>query len=272
MRRSVTAFAAAIAAALAISSPVLAGPPAPIQWMDAAGVLHVAGVSANTLPASEQFPERNMKLIQPSAVQAIFARRLFSPTQQIVNGYRFQDSSQFVPTAGYRMIGILVYPTFQGDSNGFAMRGAIFHLQLRSGISATPDSQGTYIMGDRVLAVSGTNRDFTKPDSLGSCLDIKTNNTGSTNADRDTLASSEDIVLVCSAAATNMRGRLYYLFNKDGTPWRGDFLQLWVRIAHCLCSATGSQSVWGCETGNVADFTATFPSKVRTKFDIVGWM
>jgi len=258
-------------AAVALAN--IAAAPVPIQWIDSAGQLHTVGPPPNALTIQEQFPERNMKFIQPAALQSIFWRRLTSVAQQTTNGYRFVDSTQFFNVAGYRMLGVIFTPTFQ-DSNGATegTYGASLAMELRYSLTQTPDTNGTVIIGERSRALTGGVIDYSKPDSLGSLLDIFATNP--TKVEADTVVRRDQYVVNLSNVAGANRARLYYLLNKDGTPWRADNLSIWLKILHSYCDAVGATvgPVYCEPGGGVADAANAMGRKVRLRVDIVGWM
>jgi len=223
------------------------------------------------LQVQEQYPDRNMRLVEPAAIQAIFYRRLTSPAVQAANGYRIIDSSRAIPITGYKMLAVDIYPTFQDSVAAQGTLGATLALEFRTTSAAgVPDSQGVFVPLERFRPASTIGQ----PDSAGTFADLMLSNPAY-SATADTAAKSNQLVAVLTNVAGPNRGRRVYLVMRDGTPIRGDFLVLWARVLHTYCNGVGTQlnQCVYCEPGGVyADAAAANARKVRIRMDVVGWM
>jgi len=222
------------------------------------------------LQVQEQFPDRTMRLIEPVAIQATFIRRLLSPAVQLTGGIRTADSSAAIAVTGYRMLALDFYPTFGDTIAGQGSLGAVFAVEARfTSATGVPDSQGVFIPLERFKSTTTT-----QPDSIGTFADLTTSNPANFTTS-DTLGKSNQLVVVLTNVAGPNRGRRAYLMMRDGTPLRGDFLVVWVRILHAYCNGTGTQAnqcVY-CEPGGpYVDAAAATARRVRLRVSVVGWL
>lgn len=200
-----------------------------------------------SLWVDDKHRDRDMVLIQPSILSDQFLHIAGTPPSGCS---AFPDSSGAVDTHGFQRLALLFYPT-GGDSS----LAVTYALQVRGHYAAVTDSQNTFTNWPVVRATSASsgNLNFQAPDSAGSLGAIYAYRLAS----MDTLAMLDETV-VCLPVVSNPRGRLVFLNNRDGTPWRSSYTSLRIRP---LNQYDASQNAWG----------TAYEQKARIRVDLVGW-